>query len=243
MGEARIGGGRCRPGRIDRVHIGTGARAAGRPGRPRRRSPRSPAGCRTTGCSAPGVAGAPTEAGEVQILPREFSLIDTGLPHVGPWNYAQRIPMFWYGPGVVPASPERHDPVTLADVAPTQADLLGFGGFDAPDGRRDAERRPARGQPPRLLVTLIWDAVGMDVLDAVARDLAVPASLRSGGAWFDGRDRRDPRPRRRHRATRRSARGRSRARTGSWRTGCGVGRRDDHALGGGIVDARRADAR
>ena len=73
--------------------------------------------------------------GEVQILPREYSLIDAGLPHVGPWDYAQQIPMLWYGPGVVPASPARDDPVTLADIAPTQAALLRFGGFAAPDGR------------------------------------------------------------------------------------------------------------
>lgn len=121
--------------------------------------------------------------GEVQILPSEFSLIDEGLPHVGPWDYAQRIPMFWYGPGVVPASPERHDPVTLADVAPTQADLLGFGGFRAPDGRAMLEG--ARGaERPRLLVALIWDAVGMGVLDRWPETWPYLASLRSGGAWF-----------------------------------------------------------
>ena len=65
---------------------------------------------------------------------------------MGPWDYAQQIPMLWYGPGVVPASPARDDPVTLADIAPTQAALLRFGGFAAPDGHALMDG-PA-GRPP-----------------------------------------------------------------------------------------------
>ena len=121
--------------------------------------------------------------GEVQILPREYSLIDPGLPHVGPWDYAQRIPMLWYGPGVVPASSTRHDPVTLADVAPSQAALLRFGRFVAPDGHALLDG-PA-GPAPRLLVTLVWDAAGTDVLDRWPDAWPTLRSMQAGGVWFD----------------------------------------------------------
>jgi hypothetical protein len=121
--------------------------------------------------------------GELQILPREYSLIDPGLPHVGPWDYAQRIPMLWYGPGVVPASPARDDPVTLADIAPTQAALLRFGRFAAPDGRALLDG-PA-GRIPRLLVTLVWDAAGTDVLDRWPDAWPTLRSMQAGGVWFD----------------------------------------------------------
>jgi hypothetical protein len=120
--------------------------------------------------------------GEVQILPREFSLIDPGLPHVGPWDYAQRIPMLWYGPGIVPASPPSDEPVTLADIAPTQAALLRFDGFHAPDGRALLDG-PA-GDRPRLLVVLVWDAAGTDVLQRWPDTWPFLRSLRSAGAWF-----------------------------------------------------------
>ena len=121
--------------------------------------------------------------GEVQILPREFSLIDEGLPHVGPWDYAQRIPMLWYGPGVVPASPINHDPVTLADIAPTQAALLRYRGFRAPDGRAMLRGIPG-GDLPRLLVVIVWDAVGTDVLERWPDTWPYLGSIRSDGAWF-----------------------------------------------------------
>jgi hypothetical protein len=122
--------------------------------------------------------------GELQILPREYSLIDAGLPHVGPWDYAQQVPMLWYGPGVVPASPARDDPVTLADIAPTQAALLRFGGFTAPDGRALMDG-PEAGRTPRLLVTLVWDAAGTDVLARWPDAWPTLRSMESGGVWFD----------------------------------------------------------
>ena len=40
-----------------------------------------------------------SRSAELQILPIEPDFVGSGLPHVGPWPYAQDIPMFWYGPG------------------------------------------------------------------------------------------------------------------------------------------------
>jgi hypothetical protein len=77
--------------------------------------------------------------------------------------------MLWYGPGFVPAQGGIDRPVTSADIAPTVADLLGFDGFHAPDGTSMNEALlPAtdRPTPPRLVVTMVWDAGGINVLQA-----------------------------------------------------------------------------
>lgn len=106
-------------------------------------------------------------AGEIQILPQEPDFVGHGgLPHSGPWNYIGRVPLLWYGPGYVPATGAVDRRVTLADLAPTQAELLGFD-FDAPDGRALLDAlvpREDRPQPPALLVVLVWDGAGNSVL-------------------------------------------------------------------------------
>lgn len=106
-------------------------------------------------------------AGEIQILPQEPDFVGHGgLPHSGPWNYVSQVPLFWYGPGYVPARGPIDRRVTLADIAPTQAELLGFD-FDAPDGQVLADALlpgEERREPPPLLVVLVWDAAGMSVL-------------------------------------------------------------------------------
>jgi hypothetical protein len=84
---------------------------------------------------------------ELQILPFEPNFVGAGLPHVGPWAYAQDIPMFWYGPGHVAAQGEVDRPVTLAGIAPTQAELLDFA-FRAPDGSAMREAIEGNPSPP-----------------------------------------------------------------------------------------------
>ena len=82
-------------------------------------------------------------------------------------DYVGRVPLLWYGPGYVPATGPTDRRVTLADLAPTQAELLGFD-FDAPDGEPLVDAlvpREDRPEPPALLVVLVWDGAGKDVLD------------------------------------------------------------------------------
>jgi hypothetical protein len=77
-------------------------------------------------------------------------------------------------------------PVTVAGIAPTQAAFLGFP-FRAVDGQPMREALPLaseRGEPPRLIVTLIWDAGGMDVLEAHPDAWPFLRSLVPKGVWF-----------------------------------------------------------
>lgn len=120
---------------------------------------------------------------ELQILPIEPNYVGSGLPHVGPWDYTQRIPMFWYGPGHIAPVGEVDRPVTLAGIAPTQAELLGFP-FDAPDGAPMVEAIAGNPTPPRLVVTMVWDAAGMNVLERWPNDWPFLRSLIPRGAWY-----------------------------------------------------------
>src|SRR3990170_2835666 len=121
---------------------------------------------------------------EIQILPIEPNFVGSGLPHVGPWPYAQDIPMFWYGPAHIAPVGEVNRPVTLAGIAPTQGELLGFP-FRTPDGSPMREAVLGNQTPPKLIVTIIWDAAGRNVLDRWPDDWPYLASLMPDGAWYD----------------------------------------------------------
>src|SRR5205085_8909363 len=124
-------------------------------------------------------------SGELQIVPKQPNYVAGGYSHAGPWNYLQRVPVFWYGPGVIPATGRVNPQVTSADIAPTEARILGFNRFHPPDGvpMPDVSARP--GPPPRLLVTLVWDAGGLDVLNTWDKEWPYLHSLIPDGVWFD----------------------------------------------------------
>jgi hypothetical protein len=104
-------------------------------------------------------------SGEVQIVPEEPNFIGRWLSHSGPWDYVQRIPVFFYGPGQVAARGRLSQPATMADVAPTTARLIGYDSFDTPDGAAIEEAvAPDRSAPARLVLTMVWDSVGRNVL-------------------------------------------------------------------------------
>jgi hypothetical protein len=127
----------------------------------------------------------PDRGAEIQFLPQEYDFVGSGLPHVGPWPYVQDVPMFWYGPGHVAARGVVSRPVTSAGIAPTEARLLHFDGFHAPDGAPMTEAIAAGQQPPKLVVTLVWDAGGMDVLNAWKHDWPYLRSLIPNGTWYE----------------------------------------------------------
>lgn len=125
----------------------------------------------------------PERSGQIVFVPDEPNFVGTNFPHSGPWDYLQEVPLFWYGPGVVPVMGSLDDPVTLADVAPTQARLLGLP-FGAPDGRA-LPGIPQPSTPPPLIVTLVWDAAGRNVLEEFPRAWPVLRSLIPAGVWFE----------------------------------------------------------
>jgi Type I phosphodiesterase / nucleotide pyrophosphatase len=122
---------------------------------------------------------------EIQILPKEYDLVGSGLPHVGPWAFTNDVPMFWYGPSHIVAQGSVQRPVTSTGIAPTEAALLHFDAFHAPDGSPMTEAIVPGQQPPKLIVTVIWDAGGRDVLSAWPNAWPYLRSLIPKGTWYE----------------------------------------------------------
>ena len=129
----------------------------------------------------------PQRSGELQILPKVPNFVGAGLPHVGPWEFTEHVPMVWYGPGQVRPVGSVSRPVTSADIAPTQAALLGFPGFDAPDGRpmEEAVLPIGEREPLRLVVVAIWDGAGRNVLAEWPDSWPNLERLADRGAWYE----------------------------------------------------------
>jgi Type I phosphodiesterase / nucleotide pyrophosphatase len=86
--------------------------------------------------------------------------------HSGPWDYLQNVPLVFYGPGFIKASRGPvSGPAETVDVFPTVGELVGI---DLPrrDGRTLTEvLEPTKSAPPKLILTIIWDGVGRNVLE------------------------------------------------------------------------------
>ena len=127
----------------------------------------------------------PTRSGQVQMIPTFPNFVDGGLTHATPFDHTQQVPLLLYGPGFV--SPGVYDePATLTDLSQTAASLLHFDGFTAPDGRSlDEGLLPAdeRGTP-KLIVTMVWDSAGTDLLERWGDSWPNLRSLAAKGAWF-----------------------------------------------------------
>lgn len=123
-------------------------------------------------------------SGDIQIIPKDPNFVNGGLTHATPFDYTQDVPLLLYGPGYV--RPGTYDqPITLADVAPTLGAMVKFP-FDTVDGHAQTQALLPETQRglPRLVVAIVWDSAGTDVLDRWPNDWPYLASLRSKGAWF-----------------------------------------------------------
>ncbi|MEX2274845.1 MAG: alkaline phosphatase family protein [Actinomycetota bacterium] len=125
---------------------------------------------------------------DIQMIAKEPNYVGSGLPHVGPWEYVQHVPMFWYGPGHIAPIGRVERPVTVAGIAPTMSELLDTP-FTAIDGQPMREALGPKGEriadPPKLVLTLIWDAAGMNVLDVHENSWPFLRSLIPDGTWYD----------------------------------------------------------
>ncbi|MDQ4094747.1 MAG: alkaline phosphatase family protein, partial [Actinomycetota bacterium] len=84
--------------------------------------------------------------------------------HSGPWDYLQNIPLVFYGSGIA-ANGVLEEPASLADVYPTAGSLLNT---DLPprSGRALTSALPPEAEaPPKVIVTVVWDGVGRNVLE------------------------------------------------------------------------------
>jgi len=124
-------------------------------------------------------------SGDIQIVPQEPNTVGNWFSHAGPWDYLQEVPMFVYGPGRVQELGGIDRPVRMADVAPTIAQLVGFD-FDAPDGQPMPEvLTETNRDPPRLVVVVVWDSVGDNVLSTHPGAWPTLRGLIPQGIWYE----------------------------------------------------------
>jgi arylsulfatase A-like enzyme len=111
-------------------------------------------------------------SGQVSIVPHQPAYMASGgggWSHSGPWPYLQDIPLVFYGPGYIPKIGQVDRPVTMADVAPTLATLM-RGSLTNIDGEPLEEVAHLSGKslskpPPKLILTIVWDGGGWNVLE------------------------------------------------------------------------------
>jgi hypothetical protein len=123
-------------------------------------------------------------SGDIQMIPKFPNYVAGGLTHSTPFDHTQLVPLLIYGPGFV--RPGRYQQrATLADIAPTIGELLDFP-FRAPDGEALSQALLPKGdrKPPRLVVTLIWDSGGTDLLERWPDSWPYLRELTTKGAWF-----------------------------------------------------------
>lgn len=124
---------------------------------------------------------------DVTIVPRRPNFIGTTtvVSHSGPWDYLQRVPLVLYGPGSIRARGEVPTPATVADVYPTVGRLVDV---DLPrrDGRvlNEALLDGGGRRPPKLIVTLVWDGGGWNMLDRWPDGWPTLARMIRGGTSF-----------------------------------------------------------
>lgn len=109
----------------------------------------------------------PFRSPDIVFLARKPNYVGSAaMPvHSGPWDYLAEVPLVAYGPGFIkPGTYEEEG--TLADLAPTAAELIGFDDWPKRDGRVLEEMlEPDAGQP-KLIVNIVWDGGGWNALEA-----------------------------------------------------------------------------
>lgn len=92
------------------------------------------------------------------------SITDTS--HSGPYDFLQRVPLVFYGPGHISkrGTVDVDRKVSLVDLAPTFAAAMDYD-FPQRDGRAITEILSDTSDPPKLIVTAVIDGGGWNVLD------------------------------------------------------------------------------
>jgi hypothetical protein len=124
-------------------------------------------------------------APDLLYIPRAPNYV--GVPfrptHSGPWAYVNRVPLVLYGPPFVEPRGEVDSPATMADVAPTIARLVRFNAWPDRDGRPLDEGLRLEGGP-RVVVTIVWDGGGRNVLASHSDEWPFLSSLMSRGTFY-----------------------------------------------------------
>lgn len=96
-------------------------------------------------------------------LPPNYSGSFGITSHSGPWDYLQNVPLVFYGPGQIKSVGVVEEPASVADIYPTVGELVGVP-LPARDGRPLRDAIEGDQETPKLVVLVVWDGVGRNVL-------------------------------------------------------------------------------
>jgi hypothetical protein len=97
-------------------------------------------------------------------LPPNYSGSFGTTSHSGPWDYVQTIPLVWYGSEQISSNGPIDEFASITDIYPTVGEMAGV---DLPGraGRPLDEALKEGAEPPRVVVVVVWDGVGRNVLE------------------------------------------------------------------------------
>lgn len=127
-----------------------------------------------------------THSEDITIVPQppNYSGSFGTTSHSGPWDYVQTVPLILYGPGNIAAGGRVEGAANVTDVFPTAGKLTGVD-LPARDGRV-LDEALEEGASPKLIVTIVWDGVGRNVLDQWPDRWPTVAKLeREGTSYVD----------------------------------------------------------
>ncbi|MGH2730533.1 MAG: alkaline phosphatase family protein, partial [Actinomycetota bacterium] len=128
-------------------------------------------------------------SGQIAIIPRRPAYMASGAggwSHSGPFDYLQHVPIVFYGPGIIPSLGAIDRPITTADIAPTLARLV-RGSFQADGVPLDevaTVEKTLERDPPKLILTVVWDGGGYNVLDQWPEVWPNLARISAGGVSY-----------------------------------------------------------
>lgn len=137
----------------------------------------------------------PGRSGEVLMVPKphhfliskwDMTQLDGPTPplgstHPNPWSYLTRVPIVAHGAGVVPGVVEQ--PVDIAAIAPTYAEILGMTDFQA-EADPLTQVVGERTKPPKLIFTVVIDGGGWNALQQHPDSWPTVKSLMDEGVTY-----------------------------------------------------------
>ena len=103
--------------------------------------------------------------------------------HAAVWMYLERVPLVVYAPGRVEPRDDTTR-VTLADLAPTTAAMMGFADWPADRAGTVLPGVTTAGAPPKVVVTFVIDGGGWNVLQQWPDSWPVLKALMGRGANY-----------------------------------------------------------
>lgn len=118
----------------------------------------------------------------IEQLPNQYN-----TRHSTPFPYTQDVPLVLYGPGFIEKGVTSDREATVADLAPTFAELLDFEAPPEAVGKPLSEAllpEERRNGIPKLIVTVVWDGGGDNVLEYWPESWPELKSLMAEGANY-----------------------------------------------------------